>query len=44
MICPTIYEKITISAECGEDMIVEMKTYDGRPIASLKGNARYSHN
>jgi hypothetical protein len=40
MICPTIYDKITISGECGEDMMVEMKTSDGRPIASLNGNAR----
>jgi hypothetical protein len=40
MICPTIYDKITINGECGEDMMVEMKTSDGGPIASLKGNAR----
>lgn len=42
MICPTIYDNITITGECGEDKMVEMKTSDGRPIASLKGNARCS--
>jgi hypothetical protein len=41
-ICPTIYDKIVISAECGEAKLVEMKTSDGRPIASLNGNARWS--
>ncbi len=43
-ICPTIYDHITISGECGEDKIVEIKTSDGRPIASLKGNARCTLN
>ncbi|HEY7111208.1 MAG TPA: hypothetical protein VH415_17405 [Nitrososphaeraceae archaeon] len=42
MICPTIYDKIAISGECGDNMMVEMKTSDGRPIASLKGNASCS--
>jgi hypothetical protein len=44
MICPTIYDKIAISGECGEGVAVEMKTSDGRPIASLNGNARCSPN
>jgi hypothetical protein len=43
-ICPTIYDRITISGECGEAKLVEMKTSDGRPIASLNGNARCSLN
>jgi len=41
MICPTIYDDITINGEC-EDKIVQMKTSDGIHIASLKGNARCS--
>jgi hypothetical protein len=39
MICPTIYDDITINGQCGEDKIVQMKTFDGIHIASLKGNA-----
>lgn len=41
-ICPTIYDDIIINGECGEDKIVQMKTSDGKHIASLKGNARCS--
>jgi hypothetical protein len=40
MICPTIYDKIVISGECGEGKVVEMRTSSGKEIASLKGNAR----
>ena len=41
MICSTIYDDI-INGEYGEDKTVQMKTSDGRHIASLTGNARYS--
>lgn len=41
-ICPTMYDDIIINGECGEDKIVQMKTSDGRHIASLKGSARCS--
>jgi hypothetical protein len=40
VICDTIYYKIVISGECGEGKIIEMKTSSGKPIASLKGNAK----
>ena len=40
MICPTIYDDIINNGECGEDKIVQMKTSDGKHIASFKGNAR----
>jgi hypothetical protein len=40
MICPTIYDKIVISGECGEGKIVNMKTPGGKQIASLEGNVR----
>jgi hypothetical protein len=40
MICPTIYDRVIITGECGEGKTVEMRTPNGKQIAALKGNAR----
>ena len=36
IICSTIYDDIILNGECEEDKIVQMKTSDGKHIASLK--------
>jgi hypothetical protein len=40
MICPTIYDRVIITGECGEGKTVEMRTPNGKQIAALEGNAR----
>jgi hypothetical protein len=42
MICPTIDDDSILNGECVENKVVQMKTSDGKHIASLKGNARCS--
>jgi hypothetical protein len=40
MICPTIYDDILITGQCGENKTIEMKTPEGKTFATLNGNAR----